>query len=112
LRSPRGAERSTRPRIDLERRPILVFWETTRACLLACRHCRASAIPRPLPVLVLTGGDVLMRADLVRLATYASELGLPVAVSPSVTPRLEPRVLAALRQAGVKVASISLDGAS
>ncbi len=121
--------------LDLDRRPILVFWETTRACELACRHCRASAIPEPLPgeltgeeakcfldsltgfgrpypVLVLTGGDVLMRPDLVRLASYARELGLPVAVSPSVTGRLQPSILAGLRRAGVKVASISLDGAS
>jgi radical SAM protein len=125
----------SQPQLDLDRRPILVFWETTRACLLACRHCRASAIPKPLPgelsteegmrflesltgfgrpfpVLVLTGGDVLMRADLLRLATHARELGLPVAVSPSVTPRLQPQVLGGLRRAGVKVASISLDGAS
>ncbi|HLY94027.1 MAG TPA: TIGR04053 family radical SAM/SPASM domain-containing protein [Gaiellaceae bacterium] len=124
----------SRPRLDLERRPILVFWEATRACLLACRHCRASAIAEPLPgelsteegerfldslagfgrpypVLVLTGGDVLMRADLLRLATHARALGLPVAVSPSVTERLQPAALAALRRAGVKVASLSLDGA-
>src|SRR3970040_1980967 len=34
--------------LDLEQRPILVFWETTKACGLACRHCRASAISQPL----------------------------------------------------------------
>jgi len=124
----------SRPQLDLDNRPILVFWEMTRACLLACRHCRASAIPEPLPgelsteegerfletltgfgrpypVLVLTGGDVLMRGDLLRLVGRARELGLPVAVAPSVTPRLEPATLAALRRAGVKVASLSLDGA-
>ncbi len=122
-------------RLDLERRPILVFWELTRACLLACRHCRASAIAEPLPgelsteegerflesltgfgrpypVVVLTGGDVLMRPDLLRLARKARELGLHAAVSPSVTPLLEPERLTELRQAGVKVASLSLDGAS
>ena len=122
------------PQLDLDSRPILVFWEMTRACLLACRHCRASAIPEPLPgelsteegerfletltgfgrpypVLVLTGGDVLMRGDLLRLVGRARELGLPVAVAPSVTPRLELVTLAALRRAGVKVASLSLDGA-
>lgn len=121
--------------LDLGRRPILVFWETTRACLLACRHCRASAIREPLPgelsteegerfvesltafgrpypVLVLTGGDVLMRRDLLRLVRHARGLGLPVAVSPSATDLLLPETLVALREAGVKVASISLDGAS
>ncbi len=121
--------------VDLDRRPMLVFWEVTRACLLACRHCRASAIAsplpgelsldqadrflrsltgfgRPYPVLVLTGGDVLNRSDLLELVTRARKLGLPVAVSPSVTRLLEPGLLSALHDAGVKVASISLDGAT
>ena len=124
-----------RSRLDLDRQPILVFWELTRACLLSCRHCRASAVPEPLPgeltaeegerflesltgfgrpypVVVFTGGDMLMRADAVTLAEKAGGLGLHVAVSPSVTPRLRPEVLRALRAAGVKVASLSLDGAS
>jgi AdoMet-dependent heme synthase len=121
--------------LDLEQRPILVFWETTRACQLSCRHCRASAVAQPLPdelttteglhllesltgfgkpypVVILTGGDVLMRADLLELLDAAKDLGLHVAISPSVTPRLEPEVLARVRAAGVKVASLSLDGAS
>ena len=121
--------------IDFDARPILVFWETTRACLLACRHCRADAIAealpgelttaegltlvdsllafgKPYPVLVLTGGDVLMRDDLLELVRHARGRGVPVAISPSVTPRLRPETLRALRDAGVKAASISLDGAS
>ncbi len=122
------------PASDLDRRPLLVFWETTRACGLACRHCRASAVAcplpgeldhdeavafldalagfgRPLPVLVLTGGDVLMRRDLLSLVERAGALGLPVAVSPSVTELLDARMLRALRSRGVKALSISLDGA-
>ncbi len=90
---------------------MLVFWETTRACLLACRHCRAcataAALPgelsqaegyalidqvaafgRPYPILVLTGGDCLLRPDLFDLVSYATGLGVPVCLSPSVTPRL------------------------
>lgn len=121
--------------VDLDSRPILVFWETTRACTLACRHCRASAIPEPLPgelstvegerlldalagfgeprpVLVATGGDVLMRADLDRLVGRAAALKVPVALAPSVTPRLTAERVASLRRLGVKVASISLDGAT
>jgi radical SAM protein len=121
--------------MDFERRPILVFWETTRACLLACRHCRAEAISeplpgqlttaegrrfidslaefgRPLPVLVLTGGDLLMRPDLLELVDHARRLGLPVAISPAVTERLQPALLRELHDAGVGVASVSLDGAS
>lgn len=120
---------------DLDQSPMLVFWESTRACLLSCRHCRASAIScpmsgeldgdeaadfidaltgfgRPSPVLVVTGGDVLMRADLLGLVDRASALGVPLAVAPSVTPLLTSEMLTALRSRGVKAASISLDGAS
>ncbi len=120
--------------LDLDRRPMLVFWETTRSCLLACRHCRASALPEPLPgeltteegrdlirsltdfgrphpVLVLTGGDVLMRPDVYELASYASSLRIPVAMAPSVTGRLTPDAARRMRAAGVKAVSISLDGA-
>lgn len=119
---------------NLDLSPLLVFWEVTRACSLACRHCRASAIPhslpgelaraealrfleslrhfgRPYPVLVLTGGDALMRPDLLALAEHASGLGLPLAMAPSVTPRLTASKAAELRSRGVKVVSISLDGA-
>lgn len=121
--------------LDLDSRPILVFWETTRACGLACRHCRASALAEPLPgelttsqamafveslagfgtprpVLIATGGDVLERRDLDELLERAAEVRVPVAVAPSVTPLLTDERIAALRRAGVKVASISLDGAT
>jgi radical SAM protein len=119
---------------DYNQRPMLVFWETTRACLLACRHCRASAtalpLPgelsqaegydlidqiaafgRPYPILVLTGGDCLLRPDLFELAGYASGVGLPVCLSPSVTPLLTPAVIEKIAASGIRAVSISLDGA-
>jgi AdoMet-dependent heme synthase len=121
--------------LDFDRRPILVFWETTKACGLACRHCRASAIGEPQPgelttadaarfveslagfgmprpVLVATGGDVLMRHDLDALLEGARVLKVPVALAPSVTPLLTEQRVTELRRAGVRVASISLDGAT
>ena len=121
--------------LDLDSRPILVFWEATRACGLACRHCRASALADPLPgelttreafafldslagfgaphpVLIATGGDVLERRDLDALLERAAGLKVPVAVTPSVTPLLTDERVTALRRSGVKVASISLDGAT
>ena len=115
--------------------PMLVFWETTQACSLACRHCRARAVaspapgeltpqegtrlinelgrfgPRP-PVLVLTGGDVMARPDLLDLVGAARQAGLPVALAPSVTPRLTREALVELRGLGVNSVSISLDGAT
>jgi radical SAM protein len=115
-------------------RPLLVFWEMTKACDLSCFHCRASAQPepagdelsqdegralidelasmgRPRPILILTGGDCLQRPDIIELVTYASERAVPVAVAPSVSSRLTDANLHALRQHGVKTISLSLDGA-
>jgi AdoMet-dependent heme synthase len=122
-------------KVDYAQRPMLVFWETTRACQVACRHCRASALTdplpgelsraegrnlvdqvagfgRPYPILVLTGGDCLLREDLFDLVEYATSLGVPVALSPSVTPALTPAMVARIAASGVKAVSISLDGAS
>ena len=75
---------------QFDQRPLLVFWEMTKACQLACFHCRANAqlvgapdelttsegralidslasIGAPRPILILTGGDCLMRDDVVAL---------------------------------------------
>src|SRR5579875_3798376 len=92
--------------VDFQRTPFVVAWELTRACALACRHCRASAIPRRdpreltteggrqlirdlvelgRPILVLTGGDPFMRRDVFDLAAYGVQHGLRVALSPSAT---------------------------
>jgi radical SAM protein len=112
--------------------PVLLFWETTRACLLACRHCRASAQPDPLPgqlgraegidllfqaaefaphppVVVFTGGDVLLRPDLESLLAVARSLRLVTAVSPSATDRLNERALDRLAALGVHGLSVSID---
>ncbi|MDV3277560.1 MAG: TIGR04053 family radical SAM/SPASM domain-containing protein [Nitrososphaerales archaeon] len=120
--------------MDFSSRPILVFWETTRACPLACVHCRASAITEPLPgeltkedgfdlieqvasfgrpspTVVLTGGDPLMRSDLFDLASYASKAGVQFAVSSAVTGLLTDATLDRIRSVGASSISVSLDGA-
>jgi len=130
---PRTA--GTRRPVNYDQRPMLVFWETTRACLLACKHCRASATPgalpgelthdegiafidsiagfgRPHPILVLTGGDCLLRPDIFELVDHATSLGIPTALSPSVTPMLTPEAIDRIVASGVKAVSISLDGAT
>lgn len=120
--------------LNFNERPILVFWESTRACLLACKHCRADAIEkpasgelstsegknlidsltafgRPYPVLIITGGDALMRPDVFDLVRYAQLKQIPVGLAPSVTPRLTEESIEMMKHLGVKAVSISLDGA-
>ena len=111
--------------------PRIVIWETTRACALACVHCRAEAIPhrhkRELStmeakklidevadwqnaIFIFTGGDPLMRPDIYELVAYAVSRGLRTAVSPSATGRLTAKSLASLAEAGCRRLSLSLDG--
>ncbi len=118
---------------DFNDRPFLVFWEITRACALACQHCRAEAQPRrnpeeldpaesqrligqladwKPPMLILTGGDPLMRRDAIDLVSNASDAGLHVGLSPSATPRLLRTDFTQLKEAGVQRMSLSLDGAT
>lgn len=121
------------PNYDLSQRPFMVIWETTQACDLACRHCRAEAQPEhhpnalslsegkallgqiadfgmPRPLVVLTGGDPFKRSDISELTQYGSEIGLPIALSPSGTPLLNPQNLQKVKDAGCKAISLSLDG--
>jgi len=123
------------PRLVFDRAPLRVYWELTRACGLACRHCRAAAIARrhpaelteaeslrlveqlagfgePLPHLVLTGGDPLLRPDLFPLIAAALARGLGVSVAPSATPLLTADAIGRLKAAGVEAISLSVDGAT
>ena len=116
-------------------RPLRVYWEVTRACDLACRHCRATANPHadpdelttaegkrllaqlalsgdPPPHVIFTGGDPLKRKDLFELTDAAHALGLHVSVAPSATPLLTHDALLALSSAGVDAISLSLDGSN
>ncbi|WP_322801610.1 radical SAM protein [Thermoflexus sp.] len=116
-------------------RPLLIYWELTRACDLACHHCRAEAIPwrdprelstaegfalldrltafgEPRPHLVLTGGDPLKRPDLFELIAEARRLGFPVALTPSGTYALTEDVIARLKAAGIWMLALSLDGST
>jgi AdoMet-dependent heme synthase len=127
-----GCHSSTR---DYSMNPALVYWEMTRACQLACRHCRAEAIStphpcqlthveskslllqiagfnRPLPHLILTGGDPLQRGDLFELIDEARRLQLTVSITPSATPNLTPDVLARLREHEIESIGLSLDGST
>jgi AdoMet-dependent heme synthase len=121
------------PSFDFNRAPFLVIWEMTRACALACVHCRANAIPwrdpreltteegfrlidqvaafgDPPPLFVLTGGDPMRRPDLVELVRYAVSKSLIVALTPSGTAAVTRRKLVELKEAGLSRIAVSLDG--
>ncbi len=116
-----------------EHAPARVYWELTRACDLACRHCRAEAMPsrasdeldtaecervlddlaaagHPRPHVILTGGDPLKRPDLLHLVRAAVARGLDVSVAPSATVNLTRDFVHALKAAGVTAMSLSIDG--
>jgi AdoMet-dependent heme synthase len=118
---------------DFSRNPLLVYWEMTQACGLACKHCRAEAMPNPnplelnteeskrllnqliafgdpLPHLILTGGDPLRRQDIYSLIDYATGLGLEVSVTPSATPELTNEAISRLKAHGIQSLGLSLDG--
>jgi radical SAM protein len=111
----------------------LVFYELTRACDLVCLHCRACAqthrdpnelntadsqrmieqlvgFPDP-PMLILTGGDPLKRADVFELIDHAVAVGLDVSITPSATPLVTREAITRLRDAGISRIAISIDGA-
>jgi radical SAM protein len=119
---------------DYSRNPMLVYWEMTQACALACRHCRAEAVstahPDELnhaesfdllrqiaafdtkPHLILTGGDPMQRADLYEIIDEARRLDLTVSVTPAATPTLTVEVLSQLKAHGIDSLGLSLDGSS
>lgn len=123
------------PHHDVNSRPFIVIWECTRACPLACKHCRAesqthreagelstaeaiglaaqvAAFGHPAPLFVITGGDPFAREDLFDIVRGAVDQGLAVGVSPSGTPTLTAENLAALKDAGAAAISLSLDGST
>jgi len=126
-----GAVPEGRGRERFAASPLLVIWEVTRACDLACVHCRASAIPtreaheltteegRRLisevrgfgrPVMVFTGGDPLKRPDIHDLIETSAKQGLPTHLSPSGTPLLTHDALWRAQRSGLNGISISFDG--
>jgi radical SAM protein len=117
--------------VDFDRTPFTVAWEITRACAYACVHCRAEAQPkrdpRELtteegfrlidqlvevggPILVVTGGDPMMRPDMLDLVGYAAKSGLRVALAPTATKLVTRARLQEAKEAGVARVQISLDG--
>jgi AdoMet-dependent heme synthase len=110
----------------------LVFWETTKACNLSCKHCRAVPQRRlgptelttarafdliddiakvAKPVFVLSGGEPLFRPDLFDIAAYGVETGFRMALATNGT-LVDERVAAKIADSGIARVAISLDGAN
>lgn len=110
----------------------LVAWETTRNCNLNCVHCRAAATCGPYsgeldtaasfrlldqirevgqPIVILTGGEPLLRPDIFDIASYGNEKGLRMVMAPNGT-LITDEIAKKLYDSGIKRISISLDGAT
>ncbi len=108
----------------------MVAWETTRSCNLACVHCRASSLCGPYegelsesrslqlldeiaavgkPVVILTGGEPLLRKDIFNLAAYGDGLGLRMVLATNGT-LVTNDVARRMIDSGVKRVSVSIDG--
>ena len=111
--------------------PHVVAWNLTRRCNLECAHCYISAGPHesatselttpeclrivdellavnPAPMLILSGGEPLLRDDLAEIAAYASRRGATVVVGTNGTLLTDERI-ASLQEAGVRGVAVSID---
>jgi len=108
---------------------LILAWEVTAACNLCCSYCRASACALPdkdeltldearrlideaaplKPMLILSGGEPLMRPDIFDIIDYAVSRGLRVSLATNGT-LLTPDIVFRIKKAGVSRVSISLDG--
>ena len=110
---------------------LIVAWEATAACNLSCGYCRASASLHPdpeelsteeaeaflesiapmQPMLILSGGEPLLRPDIFHLTRHAVALGMRVSLASNGT-LLTPEIAEQVRQSGISRVSISLDGSA
>jgi heme b synthase len=111
--------------------PKWIAWEVTGRCNLKCIHCRASAamdaeVGPTLeqataflddvksfadPVVVVSGGEPLLREDVFDIVKYGTDLGLRMCMATNGT-LVTDEVCERLKEVGIKMVSLSLDGAS
>ena len=116
--------------IALDNEVRMIAWEVTRSCNLNCTHCRAAASYGPYPgelstkkcfqlideiaavsspVIILTGGEPLLRPDIFGIASYGTTKGLRMVLATNGT-LVTPVVVKKMIQSGIKRVSISIDG--
>lgn len=109
----------------------LVAWEVTRQCNLDCMHCRAASGRGPYPgelstgkcleildqitrvgkpIVILTGGEPLLKDGVFDLAAEGTKRGLRMVMATNGT-LVTPAIAEAMTRSGIQRVSISLDGA-
>jgi heme b synthase len=110
--------------------PKWLAWEVTGRCNLDCVHCRAGAAAQgqdfttaeakaflldvasfSKPVLVLSGGEPLLRPDLFELARFGTDQGLKMALATNGS-LVTDEVCSRIKASGIRIVSLSLDGAT
>ncbi|MBW1804975.1 MAG: 12,18-didecarboxysiroheme deacetylase [Deltaproteobacteria bacterium] len=114
---------------SIDKKPVVV-WNVTRACNLNCMHCYARAVERSqereltgeqaktviddlaefgAPVILFSGGEPLMRPDLIDLAGYAVDKGMRAVISTNGT-LITKEKAKDLKKLGLSYVGVSLDG--
>ncbi len=108
-----------------------IAWEVTPRCNLSCVHCRSSStmhLPEPMdteqamkvldkiaefckPVLVLSGGEPLLRKDLYQLAKRGNELGFRMCIATNGT-LINDEHCEKMKESNIQMVSLSLDGST
>jgi len=112
--------------------PKWIAWETTQRCNLRCVHCRCSSdleasegdfttdegkrliddiVDFCSPVLVLSGGEPLLRKDIFELARYGTDKGLRMCMATNGT-LIDDGVCEQMKVSGIRIVSLSLDGST
>ena len=112
-----------------DKKPVVV-WNVTRACNLNCLHCYAKAVDQKgegeltheqglaliddlaafgVPVILFSGGEPLLRPDLVTLADYAVDKGMRAVISTNGT-LITTQKAKELKEIGLSYVGVSLDG--
>jgi len=117
----------------MEFKPMWIAWEVTRRCNLKCVHCRSASeivvkkhpdfsIEKAFkvlddiasyakPVIVLSGGEPLMRKDIFDIAKYGNSVGLRMCLATNGV-LINDNKCEKIKEAGIKIVSLSLDGST
>src|SRR5512135_3050303 len=115
----------------MEFSPKWIAWEITRRCNLRCVHCRSSSemeakghpdfstseafrviddiVSYAKPVVVLSGGEPLVRKDVFEIAQYGTGKGLRMCLATNGT-LVDDEICVKIRASGIRIVSLSLDG--